>query len=69
MRITTPLAIALAISLSGCISFGAKPPKQLLTLTAAQTLPPGAARTVSPGDAITVLWPGVPAELATNRVP
>jgi cholesterol transport system auxiliary component len=65
-----PLLIATtALMLSGCISFGAKPPKQLLSLTPAQSIAPGTAQTVGAGEAVTVLWPSVPAELATNRVP
>lgn len=63
------LVIGIATLLSGCISFGAKPPEELLRLTPAQTISPGAGQSVSPGEAIAVLAPGVPAELATNRVP
>lgn len=63
------LALGLAAALSGCISFGPKPPEELLRLTPAQTIAPGSSQSVSPGEAITVLTPGVPAELATNRVP
>jgi cholesterol transport system auxiliary component len=64
-----PLALLAALALSGCISFGAEPPKQLLTLMPAQTIAPGTSRTVAAGEAITVLWPSLPAELNTNRVP
>jgi cholesterol transport system auxiliary component len=63
------IALALATALTGCISFGAKPPERLLRLTPSQTIAPGDGQTVSGGEAITVLPPGVPAELATNRVP
>ena len=63
------LLMTAALALSGCISFGAKPPEQLLTLTAAQSVPAGATQTVSAGEAVTVLWPSVPADLNTNRVP
>lgn len=68
MKKTLAIAAAL-LSLSGCISFGEKPPEALLTLapTGGGTAP--AALTVGPGDAITVLTPTVPAALATNRVP
>lgn len=61
--------VAAALVLSGCISFGEKPPAQLLRLTAAQTAPVGTAQSVAAGEAITVLPPLVSAELATNRVP
>lgn len=63
------LALVSALALSGCISFAAKPPERLLSLTATQTVAPGAAKAVAPGTAITVQWPMVPAELATNRIP
>lgn len=63
------LAFGLAFALSGCISFGAEPPNQLLTLTAAQAVAPGAVQTVASGEAVTVLWPSVSTELATTRVP
>lgn len=63
------MAIILALGLSGCISFGPKPPDQLLTLTPATSVPAGTTQTVGAGEAITVLWPGIPAELNTNRVP
>jgi cholesterol transport system auxiliary component len=64
-----PLAVLGALALSGCISFGAKPPERLLTLTPTETLAAGADRTVGQGEAITVLWPSVPADLNTNRIP
>jgi cholesterol transport system auxiliary component len=63
------LAVLAVLALPGCISFGAKPPDQLLTLTPAQTVAVGTAQTVSEGDAITVLWPSIPADLNTNRIP
>jgi cholesterol transport system auxiliary component len=51
------------------MSFGAKPPEQLLTLTAAsaRTAEPG--RTVPTAEAVTVVPPAVPQELNTLRVP
>jgi len=63
------LAVMAALALSGCISFGAKPPDRLLTLTPAQTVAPGTAQTIGTGEAITVLWPSIPADLNTNRIP
>jgi len=63
------IGIAAALALSGCISFGAKPPPTLLTLTADATMPAGTSRTVGPGESVTILVPRVPAALATNRVP
>jgi cholesterol transport system auxiliary component len=64
-----PLVLALALALSGCISFGEKPPERLLRLTAAQSVAPGTTQTVAGGEAITVIPPSTPAELANNRVP
>lgn len=63
-----PLILSLAL-LGGCISFGAKPPPSLLTLTPAQVPPAGAGQTIAPGEAITVEVPQVPQALATPRVP
>lgn len=63
------IALALLPALSGCISFGEKPPERLLRLTSAQTVSPGTGQSISPGEAITVIPPSVPAELANNRVP
>lgn len=60
---------ATAALLSGCISFAPEPPPSLMTLTAEQQLAAGASRSAAPGDAITIVEPLLPAELATQRVP
>jgi cholesterol transport system auxiliary component len=62
------LALAAALAVSGCLSFGAKPPPTLMRLTS-DVQPGAAARTAGPGSAITVVPPSVPAELNTPRVP
>ena len=62
-------AITLAGTLTACIRFGAEPPKSLLRLTPVEQIAPGTGQTVSPGEAITVLPPTVPAELANTRIP
>ncbi|MBA3896591.1 MAG: membrane integrity-associated transporter subunit PqiC [Sphingomonadaceae bacterium] len=62
-------ALAMALPLAGCISFGAKPPKQLLTLSAATPVAAGAARTAGPGETVTVLYPSPAAAISGNRVP
>lgn len=67
-RIRTLFPLA-ALALSGCISFGAKPPPSLLTLTASATMPAGTTRNAAAGQAITILPPRLPQALATNRVP
>nr|MDQ2878813.1 ABC transporter [Pseudomonadota bacterium] len=71
MRLTprTALAIAAAASLAGCISFGAKPPPSLLTLTSAQSVPAGQTQSSANGKTILVLVPAVGEALATQRVP
>ncbi len=69
MRQTRPfLALAAALAVSGCLSFGAEPPPTLMRLTS-DVQPGTAARTAGPGSAITVVPPSVPAELNTPRVP
>jgi cholesterol transport system auxiliary component len=65
-RLSIPLA---ALALSGCISFGAKPPATLLTLFPAATMAAGESRTAAAGQAVTILTPRVPAALANNRIP
>ena len=69
MRQTRPfLALAAALAVSGCLSFGAEPPPTLMRLNAdAQLANPG--RTAAAGKAITVIPPSAPAELLTPRVP
>ena len=62
------LALAAALALSGCISFGAKPPPTLMRLTA-DAQPSASSRTAPGGQAITVVPPAVPGELTTLRVP
>jgi len=58
-----------ALTLSGCISFGEKPPPVLLTLTASSTIAAGTDRRTAAGAAITVETPVVPQALQTLRVP
>ena len=67
MRPFLALATA-ALALSGCLSFGAKPPPTLMRLTA-DAQAPAASRTAASGQAITVVPPSAPAELMTPRVP
>ncbi len=55
--------------LGGCISFGPKPPKALLTLTPATTVVAGATRSAAAGEVITITYPGAPAAISTLRVP
>lgn len=59
----------LAASLSGCISFGGKPPKSLLTLTPAAILPVGESQRSNVAATITIAVPSLPQELASSRIP
>ena len=58
-----------ALALTGCISFGAKPPPQLLTLSSDATVPVGQAQSSAAGATITIAVPAVPQAIATLRVP
>ncbi|HEX8262381.1 MAG TPA: ABC-type transport auxiliary lipoprotein family protein [Allosphingosinicella sp.] len=62
------LALAAALAVSGCLSFGAKPPPTLMRLTS-DAQRPAASRTAAAGQAITVVPPSAPAELMTPRLP
>ncbi|MDB5700653.1 MAG: transporter [Sphingomonadales bacterium] len=58
-----------ALALSGCISFGPKPPKTLLTLVPASTVTANSARQAGPGQTVTILYPTAPAAISVPRVP
>ncbi|AYJ86182.1 ABC transporter [Sphingomonas paeninsulae] len=60
---------AAALALSGCISFGAKPPKTLLTLVPASTMTANTVRQAGPGQTLTILYPTAPAAISVTRVP
>ncbi|TXC73630.1 ABC transporter [Sphingorhabdus soli] len=63
------LVAALPLALAGCISFGAKPPPYLLSLTPDAQLDAGATASGPAVGAITVLTPEIPQKLSTPRVP
>ena len=63
------LAAALVLPLGGCISFGAKPPPQLLTLNAAAPVTVGTTQSSAAARSIVIAVPATPAALATPRVP
>ena len=65
----TATALCAALALSGCISFGAKPPASLMTLTSAQMREAGATRSAAEGETITIVPPQAARELQTVRVP
>jgi cholesterol transport system auxiliary component len=58
-----------ALPLSGCISFGAKPPASLLSLTATEQAAVGQAQSSAGARTVSVQVPTVPQALANNRVP
>lgn len=60
---------AAAILLAGCVSFGSKPPPQLLTITAESTIPAGQNVRNENMPNLEVMLPEVPRKLATTRVP
>lgn len=63
------VALTAAFLLAGCVSFGAKPPEQLLALSATQTVAPGRLLTGAQGPSLTVADPDAPKMLDTVRVP
>ena len=63
------LALAASLALSGCLSFGSKPPPVLMRLTPTEARAVGTSRTAAAGEAMTVVVPTVPQELRTARVP
>lgn len=71
MMRTTRAALALAgsLALAGCISFGAKPPPSLLSLTPAAQVAPGTAINGDVANAIAVVEPDTPQSLDVTRVP
>ena len=67
--IKSSAVLALALALAGCLSFGAKPPPTLLTLTAATAIPAGTVTSGDPKTAIMVMEPETDQRLAVVRVP
>ena len=63
------LALIALLPLSACISFGAKPPPSLLTLTSAQAVPAGQTQSSATAATITIAIPSFSQALATTRVP
>jgi len=63
------IALAAGLLLTGCLSFGAKPPKSLLTLTPTQTVATGTVINGDVAQAIAVEEPATPTKLANTRVP
>ena len=66
---STLAAILLTATLTGCVSFGAKPPANLLTLTPRTPAAAGPAQVVQAGQAVTVLMPVARQVLNVQRLP
>lgn len=62
-------ALAAALLLSGCVSFGGDPPDRLLTLDAAHKVAAGTPRTAGAGRSLIVAEPEAAKMLDTVRVP
>ena len=73
IRSKTLLALAvaapLAAILSGCISFGAKPPPSLLSLSSAVSVPAGQTQSSATAPTVTVLVPDAAQAIAGTRIP
>ncbi len=65
----TPLLLALALTLPGCLGLGGKPPPTLFSMTAANAVPAGTVTSGDPRTAIMVMEPETDQRLATVRVP
>jgi len=63
------LSTILALPLASCVSFGAEPPDQLMTLTPARSAPAGTATMAPANAALAVLEPAASQRLDVTRVP
>lgn len=63
------LLLLAALPLAGCISFGAKPPASLLSISSAVSIPAGQTQSSATAPTITILLPGASQALAGVRVP
>lgn len=69
IRFAAPLMLVAASGLAGCVSFGGKPPSQLLSLDAARKVAPGTLRAAGAGRSLIVVDPDAPKTIETVRVP
>lgn len=61
--------LAVTLTLTACVSFGAKAPPSLLVLSATNGVQAGATKSGVPADALIVLLPQTARKIDTNRVP
>jgi cholesterol transport system auxiliary component len=66
-RIT--VSAVLVLGLSGCLSFGGKPPKTLMALTTSAVVPVDAVRQASADNTMLILTPTANAAVSTVRIP
>jgi cholesterol transport system auxiliary component len=69
MNKTPLLILPLMFALSGCISFGGKPPASYLSLSSTAGVAVGETRSSASAKTITIGVPAMPQELAAGRVP
>ena len=63
------ISALLVLGLSGCVSFGGKPPKTLMTLTTSAAVPTESVRQASPENTVLILTPTASAAVSTVRIP
>jgi cholesterol transport system auxiliary component len=68
-RLAPSVGLLLTTVLAGCVSLTGKVPPSLIRMAPAATAPAGTAAPITAGQALTVLIPTAPAEVATMRVP
>ena len=68
-RATRLAGLLFATALAGCVSLTGKVPTSLIRMTPSATAPAGTTAPITTGQALTVLIPTAPAEVATMRVP
>jgi cholesterol transport system auxiliary component len=64
-----PIALGAFLVLGGCVSFGPKAPKTLMTLTTSATVPTESVRQASAENTVLILTPTASAAVATVRIP
>ena len=67
--LATPIILGAALALlSGCVSLGPKPPRQLLGLTSDARVPVNQNKVTRDTEAVSVALPALPSQLRNNRI-
>jgi len=67
--LATPIVLGAALALlSGCVSLGPKPPRQLLGLTSDARVPANQNKVTRDTEAVSVALPALPSQLRNNRI-